>query len=151
MPAFSESDFLLLIHDLARLMRTRADQSARTHGMTRAQWVILFRLSLRPGLSQNELAHLVEVEPITVARMIDRLEARGLVERRHDPSDRRVRRLHLTDAANSHLSEMEAYGADLRRSLTAGIDATTLTTATSALLRMKNNLLAEKRETARIG
>lgn len=151
MAFLSEADFLLLIHDLARLMRTRADQRARMHGMTRAQWVILFRLRLRPGLSQNELAQLVEVEPITIARMIDRLEARGLVERRLDATDRRVRRLHLTPAADGHLSQMEAYTRDLRANLIAGIDPATLAAATEALLHMKNNLLAEKRETARTG
>ena len=65
-----------MLHDVARLLRTRFDQRARTHGMTRAQWVILARLSRQPGLSQNELAGICEVEPITVARLVDRLEKR---------------------------------------------------------------------------
>ncbi len=78
MPHGLEKDPLFLLYDVARLMRTRADQRARRLGMTRAQWVILAWLELEPGLSQNELAALVEVEPITVARLIDRLEAGAL-------------------------------------------------------------------------
>ena len=99
MPSAFDKDFLFLISDLARHMRTQADQRAREHGMTRAQWVILLRLERQPNLSQNELAALAEVEPITVARLVDRLEARGLVERHPDPKDRRVWRLRLTPAA----------------------------------------------------
>src|SRR5580698_6049137 len=100
MPHSFDRDLLIVLHDVARTMRTRFDQKARaTHSMTRAQWVILSRLERQPGMSQNEMAAICEVEPITVGRLIDRLEARGLVERRNDPSDRRIRRLHLLPAA----------------------------------------------------
>ena len=75
-----DPELLLLLYDVARQMRTRADQRARTRGMTRAQWVILAHLERQPGLSQNELAAIVEVEPITIGRLVDRLEARGLVD-----------------------------------------------------------------------
>ena len=78
-------DLLFLLHDVARLLRVDADKRARLHGMTRAQWAILIRLDRQPGLSQKELSELLEVEPITVARLIDRLEARGMVERRPRP------------------------------------------------------------------
>lgn len=101
-----DRDPLILIHDAARLMRTRFDQLARSHDMTRAQWVILARLHRQPGLSQNELAILCDVEPITIARHIDRLEARGYLERRSDPADRRIKRLHLLPAAQSQFAEM---------------------------------------------
>src|SRR5215471_5116946 len=96
MTTATNDEFLFLLHDVARLMRTRSDQRARRRGMTRAQWVILIWLQRQPGLSQNELAGLVEVEPITVGRLVDRLEARGLVERCADPKDRRVWRLRRT-------------------------------------------------------
>ena len=75
MPTSVESDVLVLLYDVARHMRTYADQMARAHGMTRAQWVILARLERQPDLSQNELAALAEVTPMTIARLIDRLEA----------------------------------------------------------------------------
>src|ERR1700742_2035053 len=101
-----DRDLLIVLHDVARLMRTRFDQRARARGMTRAQWIILARLERQPGLSQNEMAAICEVEPITVGRLIDRLEARGLVERRNDPTDRRIRRLHLLPAAKPIIDEI---------------------------------------------
>src|SRR5262249_36087675 len=79
-----ESDLLVVLYDVARQMRTVVDQIAREHGRTRAQWIILLRLEREPGLSQNELAAIAEVAPITIARLVDRLEECGLVERRPD-------------------------------------------------------------------
>src|SRR5882757_6837930 len=108
-----EKDLLIVLHDVARLTRTRFDQEARAFGMTRAQWIILARLDRQPGISQNELATICEVEPITVGRLIDRLEARGMVERRADPHDRRIRRLHLLPAAQPILTEITRYKATL--------------------------------------
>ena len=108
-----DPELLVLLYDVARQMRTRADQRARTSGMTRAQWVILAHLERQPGLSQNELAAIVEVEPITIGRLVDRLEARGLVERRSDPKDRRVWRLQLMPAATPMLREIKKYRAEL--------------------------------------
>jgi MarR family transcriptional regulator, transcriptional regulator for hemolysin len=142
----SEPDVLLLLYDVARQMRTRSDQRARTHGMTRAQWVILAHLQRQPGLSQNELAAIVEVEPITIGRLVDRLEARGLVERRADPKDRRVWRLQLKPAAMPILREIEQYRAELYRLMTAGIDPATLKAMADCLRRMKGNLAAELRD-----
>ena len=109
MPNAFDKDFLFLISDLARHMRTQADQRAREHGMTRAQWVILLQLERQPNLSQNELAALAEVEPITVARLVDRLEVRRLVERHPDPKDRRIWRLRLTPAAAPVLRKIHGY------------------------------------------
>src|SRR5215469_5898124 len=143
MPTGADPEFLLLLYDVARQMRTRADQRARTRGMTRAQWVILVHLERQPGLSQNELAAIVEVEPITIGRLVDRLEARGLVERRSDPRDRRVWRLQLTPAATPILREIRKYRAELHELMTAGIDSATLKAVADGLLRMKANLAAE--------
>src|SRR5690242_4976505 len=129
-----DRDFLILLNDVARLLRTRFDQMARTRGMTRAQWVILARLSRQPGMSQNELASLCEVEPITVGRLIDRLEARGLVERRADPKDRRVRRLHLLPAAQPFLEEITSYKEEIAREISEGIDKETQEALVDALI-----------------
>lgn len=146
MTTTKDDEFLFLLHDVARLMRTRSDQRARRRGMTRAQWVILIWLERQPGLSQNELAALVEVEPITVGRLVDRLEARGLVERCADPRDRRVWRLRLTPAANTVLGEIKDYRAELHDLITAGLDPAQVRIMTDGLLRMKANLAAELRE-----
>ena len=136
-------DILLELYDVARLIRTRFDRWARTYGMTRAQGVILARLSRQPGMTQNEMAALCEVEPITVGRLVDRLEARGLLERRLDPSDRRIRRLHLLPAAQPILAEIQHYKEDLFRDLTDGLDEATLERVTHALLHMKAQLTKE--------
>ena len=135
-----EKDILFVLYDVARLMRTRADQHARRFGMTRAQWVILSWLERQSGISQNDLAGLVEVEPITVCRLFDRLEARGLVERRNDPKDRRVKRLHLTEAAKPMLDEIHDYRDQLRKLVTCGISDEALNSQIASLLQMKANL-----------
>jgi MarR family transcriptional regulator for hemolysin len=136
-------DLLFLLHDVARLLRVDADKRARQHGMTRAQWGILIWLERQPGISQKELAEILEVEPITVARLVDRLEARGMVERRPDPRDRRIWRLHLLPPAHSVLHEIDEQRADMTRILTGGIAEESLETMTEALLRMKATLIQE--------
>lgn len=138
-----DGDLLLLLHDVARLLRTRFDQRARARGMTRAQWVILARVNANPGLSQNELAAILEVEPISVGRLIDRLEARSLVERRPDPGDRRIWRLHLLPAAEPVLDEISKARDVLGDQLLEGVAPAVRTKMVDALLKMKNNLTAE--------
>src|SRR5438132_9285830 len=135
-----DPELLVLLYDVARQMRTRADQRARTRGMTRAQWVILAHLERQPGLSQNELAAIVEVEPITVGRLVDRLEARGLLERRADPADRRVRRLHLLPAAEPIVAGIERYTDEIIEILVGELDPKAVRTMLDVLLHMKNKL-----------
>ena len=151
MQATLDEDFLFLLHDVARTMRTRADQRARTRGMTRAQWVILARLERQPGLTQNEMAAIVEVEPITIARLVDRLEARELVVRKADPRDRRVWRLHLTPAAAPILREIAKYRAEIHEVITAGMTPALQKALTDGLLQMKANLAAEVRASNKAG
>ena len=133
-------DLMFLLHDVARLLRVDADRRARLHGMTRAQWAILIWLERQPGISQKELSEILEVEPITVARLIDRLEARGMVERRPDPRDRRIWRLHLLGPARDVLHEIDEQRADMARIVTAGIDDNSIEIMTEALMRMKATL-----------
>jgi DNA-binding MarR family transcriptional regulator len=144
MPANVESDVLVLLYDVARHMRTYADQMARAHGMTRAQWVILARLERQPDLSQNELAALAEVTPMTIARLIDRLEALGLVKRCMDPKDRRIWRLRLTPAAAPLLGEIKEMRAKLHAVMTKGIDPAVLDTMGVGLRRMKENVSSQR-------
>lgn len=139
LPEF-ERDLLFLLHDVARLLRVDADKRARAQGMTRAQWGILIWLERQPGISQKELSELLEVEPITVARLIDRLEARGMVERRPDPRDRRIWRLHLCGPAHTMLRDINEQRAAMTSLVTAGIDEDSQKTMIEALLRMKATL-----------
>jgi MarR family transcriptional regulator for hemolysin len=136
-------EMLLELYDVARLMRTRFDRWARTYGMTRAQGIILARLARQPGMTQNEMAGLCEVEPITVGRLVDRLEARGLLERRLDPADRRIRRLHLLPAAEPILEDIQRYKEELLRDTTEDLDEATMEIVTEALLKMKARLIQE--------
>jgi len=140
MPVDLENDLLILLSDVARHMRTYGDQLAQAHGMTRAQLIILARLELQPDLSQNELAALAEVAPMTIARLIDRLEARGLVKRCPDPQDRRIWRLRLTPAAATLLGEINRFRAKLHSALTREIDPAVLEAMTRGLRRMKQNV-----------
>ena len=144
-----DRDPIVVLSDVARLIRTRADARARSHGMTRAQWMILVRLERQPGMSQNELAALIEVEPITVGRLVDRLESRALVERRPDASDRRIWRLHLTPAATPMLKEIAKARAELNDMLVAEIPRKSLDAAIDCLLEMKANLAGEPRSSVK--
>jgi MarR family transcriptional regulator, transcriptional regulator for hemolysin len=140
MPADLDSDLLVLIHDVARQMRTYADQVAQAHGLTRAQIVVLARLERQPEVSQNELAAAAEVAPMTIARLIDRLEELGLVKRRTDPEDRRVWRLQLTPAAVPLLREIKRFRAKLRSVMTSGIGPTVLDAMIIGLRQIKKNV-----------
>ena len=136
-----QPDLLFLLHDLARHLRLEADRRAGGHGLTRAQWVILVWLDRQPGLSQKALAEILEVEPITVARLIDRLEEHGMVERRGDPGDRRVWRLHLRPPARPVLDALHGERAALLSHTTRGLDPETIGIVADALARMKNNVV----------
>jgi len=144
-----ERDLLFLLHDVARLLRVDADKRARAHGMTRAQWAILIWLDRQPGISQKELAELLEVEPITVARLVDRLEARGMVERRPDPRDRRIWRLHLLLPAHLVLREINQQRFEMAALVTNGVDETSQTIMIEALVRMKATLTRDSHSTRR--
>lgn len=147
--AIPTDDLLFLLHDVARLLRLEADKRARSNGMTRAQWVMLIWLERRPGLSQKELAELLEVEPITVARLVDRLEARGMVERRADPADRRIWRLHLLPAAEVELGEVARHRAEMVALVSTGLDPARIATMTEGLARMKSTIAGALRRRGR--
>jgi MarR family transcriptional regulator for hemolysin len=107
---------------------------------TRSQWVAILRLARTPGLTQKELADLLEVEPITVARLIDRMVAAGLIERRADETDRRVWRLHLRPEARDMVARVRAQRNALADEALKGIDAATLAALHAGLAQMKHNL-----------
>ena len=129
-----------LLHDAARLLRKRFDQKARHLGLTRSQWQVLAHVARNEGLHQGALAEILELEPITLVRLIDRLEAAGLVERRAHATDRRLKLLHLTDKARPVLGTMRALGATVREEALAGIPTAQREELTQALLAMRANL-----------
>jgi len=131
-----------LLSDVSRLMRRRFDERARQVGATRAQWRTLTTLSRNEGINQGALADLLEVEPITLCRMIDRLEESGLVERRRDPADRRAWQLFLTDKSKPMLTDLKAMADDLIEQVLSGIDAADRAVLGRSLDLMRANLLA---------
>jgi MarR family transcriptional regulator for hemolysin len=131
-----------LLHDVARLLRKRFDQRARGLGLSRAQWSVLAHLTRNEGIRQAALAEILEVEPITLARQLDKLEEAGLIERRPDPTDRRAWLPHLTERAHPILETMRALGAATREEALLGIAAADREQLIDTLLAMKRNLVA---------
>ena len=139
--------FAFLLSDASRLIRRRFDARARTLGVSRAQWQVLFALSRNEGINQTGLADWLEVETITLCRMVDRLADAGLVERRPDPSDRRAWRLHLTGAAHPLLDQLKTLGDAVVSDAVVDISAEDLATTLAVLTAVRTNL--SSREPAR--
>jgi len=139
-PNPGRKEFAFLLSDVARLLRTFADQKARHFGMTRAQWAVLARLQRSQGLKQAELADMLDLQPITLTRLLDRLCANGLIERRPDPDDRRANRLFLTPAAGPLMEHLNALGEEVMAEVLEGIDAGALEATVEVLGRAKENL-----------
>lgn len=136
-----ERNLGFLLHDVARLARKRFEQKARGLGLTRSQCQVLAHLSRHEGIQQGGLAEILEVEPITLTRILDRLEEAGLVERRAHRSDRRIRLLHLTGKAHPLLSEIFAIGAATRSEALEGVPESDRDRLFAILSSMKANLL----------
>src|SRR3954454_12739715 len=113
--------FGFLLHDTARLLRRDFERRSKGTGLTRAQWAVLAYVARNEGSSQAALADMLDIEPITLVRLLDRLEASGLVERRPDPADRRVRRLFLTEATGPLLEQAQKIGTETRAAAMAGL------------------------------
>ena len=133
-------DFLFLISDVGRLLRTYADQKARQLGMTRAQWAVLLKLERYEGLNQSDLAEYLDIQPITLTRLVDRLSDSGLIERRPDPNDRRAKLLFLTPAARPLLETISAQVEVLAEEVLAGLDPQAIDTVLSQLGIARENL-----------
>ena len=129
-----------LVSDVARLLRRAFDERARDLGMTRPQWQVLSLLSRHQGINQGGLADLREVEPITLCRMIDRLQEAGLVERRRDPADRRAWRLFLSDKAYALLDELRPVADEMLEATLEGLTEEERGILVGALDRMRQNL-----------
>ncbi len=110
-----------LLHDVARLLKRRFEHNARGTGLTRSQWQVLAHLAQNEGIHQGKLAELLDIEAITLGRIVDRLETLGLIERRPHPSDRRIWLLHLPAAARPKLAQLRKLGELTRGEALAGI------------------------------
>jgi MarR family transcriptional regulator for hemolysin len=141
MPQRSQSrEILFTISDVGRLLRTYADQKARRFGMTRAQWAVLLRLERLEGLKQSDLAEQLDIQPITLTRLVDRLCDNGLIERRADPHDRRAKRLYLTPAARPLLARISDQIEELSGTILAGIKPAEIDLMLGKLGQVRDNL-----------
>jgi MarR family transcriptional regulator for hemolysin len=136
--------------ETSRLLRNFIDHRAKSRGTTRAQWIVLFRLREQEGLSQVDLADVLELQPISLVRLLDRLVEHGLVERRHDPKDRRANRLFLTDAGRQLVDDLDslrdANATDVLQGVSTASIQTTLDTLRDIKERIKS--LADPRDVA---
>jgi MarR family transcriptional regulator for hemolysin len=131
----------------SRLLRNYIDNRAKARGTTRAQWIVLFRLRQQEGLSQVDLADVLELQPISLVRLLDRLVEHGLLERRDDPRDRRANRLFLTASGRQLVDDLDslrdAIATDVLRDIPANAIETSLKTLSDIKERIKG--LAEPR------
>ena len=133
-------NFGFILNDVARLLRTAFDRRVKSLGLTRSQWWVLNHLYRNDGITQSELADILEVERATLGRLLDRLETKGWVRRESHVGDRRAKRVFLTEEVEPALKAMRAAAAELRRDALSGISAEDQSRFVDALLAIKANL-----------
>jgi MarR family transcriptional regulator, transcriptional regulator for hemolysin len=130
-----------LVHDVARLMRVAYDRRAKALGLTRSQWWVLNHLYFNEGITQSELADLLDVEKPTLGRLLDRLEVKGWIARQSDRRDRRAKRVYLTGEVQTLMRGLREIAAGLRNDALEGMDARAQRQLFDSLLLIKANLL----------
>ncbi|SDF97746.1 DNA-binding transcriptional regulator, MarR family [Bradyrhizobium brasilense] len=135
-----DTDFLFTLGEVFRLIRVYADKEAARYGITRAQWAVLSKVERQEGLKQTELAELLEVQPITLTRLIDKLCDNGWIERRSDENDRRVNRLYLKKAARPLLGKLAGLRSELTATALEGISPTDAHRLLTQLESIKENV-----------
>lgn len=110
-----------LLHDAARMMRRRFEARASGYGLSSAQWRLLVRVAKEEGVAQARLAELLEIEPISVSRLIDRMEESGWIERRSDATDRRVRMIFPTSKASDAYAQVKSLAGEVYAQALAGL------------------------------
>jgi DNA-binding MarR family transcriptional regulator len=129
-----------VLHDVARLLRWNFDRRAASLGLTRAQWSVLAQLRRKDGIQQKVLADLLDIQPITLVRLIDRLEKAGLVERRDDPEDRRAKKIFIAKKAMPVIDKLRVLGKATREEALIGISAKDEEHLMRTLLKIRSNL-----------
>jgi len=141
-----ERNFGFLIHDIARLMRTEFDQTMKPLGLTRSQWWVLAYLLRKDGPTQKELGDILDISKVTLSGLINRLEARGWVERRPDSEDRRAKRIFLTDQASKLTLQMKKDGLHLVQNITQEMSPDEHDQLVDLLVGIKMTLLENRRK-----
>jgi len=126
----------------SRLLRNYIDHRAKSRGTTRAQWIVLFRLRQQEGLSQVDLADVLELQPISLVRLLDRLVEHGLLERRHDPKDRRANRLFLTASGRQLVDDLDSLRDDIATDVLQDLPEDAIKTSLATLRDIKDRIKA---------
>jgi MarR family transcriptional regulator, transcriptional regulator for hemolysin len=126
----------------SRLLRNYIDQRAKTRGTTRAQWIVMYRLRQQEGLSQVDLAEMLELQPISLVRLLDRLVEHGLLERRHDPKDRRANRLFLTAKGRQLVDDLDSLRDEIATDVFQGLTDEAIQTCLATLRDIKERIKA---------
>ena len=126
----------------SRLLRNYIDHRSKARGTTRAQWIVLFRLRQHEGLSQVDLADVLELQPISLVRLLDRLVEHGLLERRHDPKDRRANRLFLTASGRKLVDDLDSLRDAIAKDVLHEIPAESIETSLVTLREIKERIKA---------
>ena len=124
----------------SRLLRNYIDGRAKTRGTTRAQWIVLFRLRQQEGLSQVDLAEVLELQPISLVRLLDRLVEHGLLERRPDPNDRRANKLHLTRAGRRLVDDLDSLRDSIALDVLRDVPNEAIRTSLQTLVDVKERI-----------
>jgi MarR family transcriptional regulator for hemolysin len=124
----------------SRLLRNYIDHRAKSRGSTRAQWIVLFRLRQQEGLSQVDLAEVLELQPISLVRLLDRLVEHGLLERRHDPKDRRANRLFLTSTGRQLVDDLDSLRDSVATDVMQDLSADAIRTSLETLRHIKDRI-----------
>jgi MarR family transcriptional regulator for hemolysin len=135
-----------LIHEVARLMKRRFDEEARTHGITLPQWRTLAQIAIHEGITQRALADAADTDPMTMSGVLDRLEKRGLIDRYPDPTDSRAKLARLTPAGEEVFNEARRVGLAMFESALEGITPQEREIVISALGKMRANLMGQTAE-----
>lgn len=133
-------NFGFILNDVARLMRTTFDRRVKPLGLTRSQWWVLNHLFRNDGVTQSELAVILDVEKPSLGRLLDRLEAKGWVRREGDAGDRRAKRVFLTEEVQPAIKAMRTAAAEVRREALAGLPPEDQERFVDILLAIKTNL-----------
>src|SRR4030095_10882307 len=118
----ADMNFLFTLREVQRMVRAWADREAARYGITRAQWAVLAKVERNEGMKQSELAEQMEMQPITLTRLIDKLCDNGWIERRGDENDRRVNRLYLRKAARPLLGKLSGLRSELTATALEGLN-----------------------------
>jgi MarR family transcriptional regulator, transcriptional regulator for hemolysin len=133
-------NFGFILNDVARLMRVAFDRRVKSLGLTRSQWWVLNHLFRNDGATQSELADILEIEKATLGRLLDRMESKGWIRREGQATDRRIKRVFLTEEVEPAVKAMRTAAAELRRDALASLEAADRERFVDMLLAIKANL-----------